>query len=277
MTDVAVVAKARRLRALHDGPVLVLPNAWDAASAALVVSAGASAVATTSGGVAWSLGRSDGEGLSRAEMVEAVGRIAAAVDVPVTADLEAGYGPEPADVAATVRAAIEAGAVGMNIEDSDAADGTLRPARAQAERIAAAREAAALAGVPDFVINARTDVYLLRVGEPAGRLEEVLSRAAEYAKAGGDCLFVPGLVDLATLATLTAAGPLPVSVMAGAGGPSVAEFTAAGVRRISVGTSIAQAAYAVARHAARELLETGTYGPLGTGVAYPEMNALFRR
>jgi 2-methylisocitrate lyase-like PEP mutase family enzyme len=124
MTSTGLKLKARRFRELTSGPALVLPNAWDAASAALMVWSGAVAVATTSGGVAWSLGRPDGQGLSRAEMARAVRRIADAVDVPVTADMEGGYGPEPDDVARTVRAAIDAGAVGINLEDSCAADGT---------------------------------------------------------------------------------------------------------------------------------------------------------
>ncbi|MGX6603401.1 isocitrate lyase/PEP mutase family protein [Micromonosporaceae bacterium Da 78-11] len=277
MIDPVVTAKARTLRAAHEHGVLVLPNAWDAAGAALIARADAAAVATTSGGVAWSLGRPDGEVLTRVEMTAAVRRIVAAVDVPVTADLESGYGPTPADVAATVRAVIEAGAVGTNLEDSRPADGPLRSAHEQAERIRAARAAAAGAGLPEFVVNARTDVYLRQVGEPAGRLDDVLARAGAYAEAGADCLFVPGLLDLGTLAELTAASPLPVNAMTGPGGPSVAELTAAGVRRISVGTAIAQAAYAVVERAARELLELGTCHALDEAVSYPDLNALATR
>lgn len=260
-----MIGKAQRFRELHEGPgPLVLPNAWDAASAALMVRCGAAAVATTSGGVAWAHGRPDGEGLTRDEMVAAVRRMVAAVDVPVSADVEGGYG----DVAATVRAVIEAGAAGINLEDSR--DGTLLPAAAQAERIRAARDAAA--GLP-MVINARTDVFLLGGGD----LDDVLARGDEYAKAGADCLFVPGLLDLDVLRRLTAASPLPVNVMAGPGGPGVAELAGAGVRRISVGTAIAQAAYAVAERAARELLTTGGYRELERQVGYAELNALARR
>lgn len=273
MTDTRRTDQARTLRALHAHSVLVLPNAWDAASAAVVARAGAAAVATTSGGVAWSLGRPDGESLSRDDMMAAVRRIAAAVDVPVTADLERGYGPAPRDVAATVTAAIGAGAVGMNLEDSRA-DGTLLPVDEQAARIGAARAAAAGAGLPDFVINARTDVYLRQVGPPDGRLDDVLARAAGYAEVGGDCLFVPGLLDLGTLGALTAAAPLPVSVLAEPGGPDIAALAAAGVRRISVGTAIAQAAYAVAERAARDLLRDGTFGSLDPAMSYQDLNAL---
>ncbi|KXK62427.1 3-methyl-2-oxobutanoate hydroxymethyltransferase [Micromonospora rosaria] len=275
MTDQSQVEKARTLRALHEAPVLVLPNAWDAASAALVVQAGAAAVATTSGGVAWSLGRTDGEGLTRAEMTEAVRRIAAAVRVPVTADIEGGYGPGPEDVAATVRAVVEAGAVGINLEDSRASDGTLYPTSVQVQRIEAARNAAAEAGLPDLFVNLRTDVYLFGIGAPDGRLEDVQARADQYAKAGADGLFVPGLLDLDVLASLTASTSLPVNAMAGAGGPSVAELVGVGVRRISVGTGIAEAAYGLAQRAARELLETGTYRSLDRAASYADLNGLF--
>jgi 2-methylisocitrate lyase-like PEP mutase family enzyme len=276
MTDTALTAKARRFRELCDGPTLVLPNVWDAASAAIAVRAGATAVATTSGGVAWSLGRTDGQGAGRSEMAEAVRRIAAAVDVPVTADMEGGYGPDPEDVAATVRAAIDAGAAGVNLEDSQA-DGTLVTPERQARRIRAGREAADTAGVPDFFINARTDVFLFRIGAEAGRADEVVARSESYAAAGADGLFVPGVLDLDVLAPLLSAVTLPVNVMAGPGGPSVTELAAAGVRRVSVGTAIAQAAYGSAERAVRELLGAGTYGSLGDGLDYSELNALFAR
>jgi 2-methylisocitrate lyase-like PEP mutase family enzyme len=274
MTITALNAKARRFRELGNGPILVLPTAWDAASAALSVRAGATAVATTSGGVAWSLGRPDGEGLTREQMADAVRRIVDAVDVPVTADMEGGYGPEPEDVAATVRAAIDAGAVGLNLEDSQADGGLLTPER-QAERFHAGREAADAAGVPDFFLNARTDVLLSQAGDEAGRMDDVAARSEIYAKAGADGLFVPGLLDLDVLTALISAVTLPVNVMAGPGAPSVMELAAVGVRRISVGTAIAQAAYGLAERAARELLDAGTYGSLEQELTYSELNALF--
>jgi 2-methylisocitrate lyase-like PEP mutase family enzyme len=267
--------KAGRFRELGTTTALVLPNAWDAASAAVMVRAGATAIATTSGGVAWSRGRTDGQGMTREEMADAVRRIVSAVDVPVSADMEGGYGPEPEDVAQTVRAAIGAGAVGINLEDSDAANGALLSPQRQAERIRAGREAAGAAGVPDFFINARTDVYLFQVGDPAGRLEDVAARGEAYARAGADGLFVPGLVDLEVLTALTAASSLPVNALAGPGGPSVAELAEAGVRRISVGTAIAQAAYGLAERAARELLGAGTYGAMEQDLTYTEVNSLF--
>lgn len=268
--------KAARLRALHDeGSVLVLPNAWDAASAAVIEEAGAQAIATSSAGVAWTLGYPDGERLTRDVMLAAVARIAAAVEVPVTADVEAGYGPDPVDVATTVAATLDAGAVGINLEDSSA-PGQLYLADAQADRIRGAREAAVGAGVRSFVINARTDVYLREIGEPDTRLGEVLARTEAYAAAGADCLFVPGLLELETLESLVASAPLPISAMARPGGPSIAALAAAGVRRISVGPAISEAAYGLARRAARELLEAGTYESLDGAIAFPELQSLLR-
>jgi 2-methylisocitrate lyase-like PEP mutase family enzyme len=277
VTELTLTEKALALRLLHEGPVLVLPNAWDAGSAAVVAAAGAPAIATTSGGVSWALGAPDGEHLTREQMMQAVARIAAAVDVPVTADIEAGFGPDPGDVAATVAAVLAAGAVGINLEDSRAPGGPLFDVEAQARRIRAGRDAAGDAGVPELYINARTDVYLFQIGEPDGRFDEALARAEAYAEAGADCLFVPGLLDLAALAALAAAAPIPISVMLGApGGPTVAQLAAAGVRRVSVGTAMALAAYTTARAATRQLLTEGRYAPEEI-LSYFEMNALLRR
>lgn len=262
--------RAAEFHRLHRDGVLVLPNVWDAASARLVERAGAAAVATTSGGVAWSLGAADGDRLSRELAVEAVRRIAAAVAVPVSADIESGFGARPEDVAATVRLVLEAGAVGVNLEDAGA---PLRDVAEQAERIAAARAAADAAGVPLFV-NARTDVYLRGVGAESGRPAETVRRAQAYAAAGADGIFVPGLLDPAVLRELAAAIPRPLNVLVGPGAPPVAELAALGVRRVSVGTGIAQAAYGTARRAAVELLTSGTYGELAGGIGYGELNAL---
>ncbi len=266
VTSSSSIDHAARFRALHHGAALVLPNAWDAASAALVEAAGAQAIATTSAGVSWANGAPDGSGLGREAMAGAVARIVAAVRVPVTADIEGGYG----DVAATVRAVIQAGAVGVNLEDSPGSP--LLPAAEQAARIAAARAAADAEGV-DLFVNARTDVYL--AGVPGDQVAEVEERARVYAEAGADGLFVPGLLDLDVIARL-AKGPLPLNVMAGPGAPPVAELAAAGVARVSVGSAIAQSAYAVAARAAAELLGDGTYGTLADGLTYGTLNDTLR-
>jgi 2-methylisocitrate lyase-like PEP mutase family enzyme len=255
---------AQAFASLHKpGEPLLLPNAWDVASAVAIAGAGAKAIATTSAGVAWSLGVPDGAGLGAERAAAVIARIVAALDVPVSADIEAGY----TDVAATVTAVLQAGAVGVNIEDRRDGSGLYAPAE-QAGRLAAARTAArtAAGGIP-FWINARTDVFL----SGTGRIDDALERSAAYAAAGADSLFVPGLVDPAAIAEL-AAGPLPVAVMVWPGAPSVAELAAAGAVRISLGSAIAQAAYAVAVRAATELLTSGTYDSVADGIAYATMN-----
>ncbi len=263
---------ARAFASLHKpGKPLLLPNAWDVASAVAIAGAGAKAIATTSAGVAWSLGVPDGAGLGAERAAAVIARIVAAIDVPVSADIEAGY----SDVAATVTAVLQAGAVGVNIEDRRDGSGLYAPTE-QAHRLATARAAAR--GTPLW-INARTDVFLAGTR----RIDDALERSAVYAAAGADSLFVPGLVDPAAIAEL-AAGPLPVAVMVWPGAPSVAELAAAGaVRsvaelaaagavRISLGSAIAQAAYAVAVRAATELLTSGTYDSVADGITYNTMN-----
>jgi 2-methylisocitrate lyase-like PEP mutase family enzyme len=266
---------AARLRRLQEERPLVLPNAWDPASARVIELAGAPAVATTSAGISWAYGRGDGERLTREEMVEAVRRIVAAVTVPVTADIESGYGEGTAeDVADTVRAVVDAGAVGINLEDS--IGGELLLAERQAERIRAARAAAAAAGT-DLVINARTDVYLLAVGAPEGRLEEVARRARAYLAAGADSVFVPGVVDRENISRLAGAIDGPLNIMAGPGAPPVPELERLGVARVSVGPAITQAALEATRLAARELLEFGTYGAMEAALPFAEVNGMFVR
>jgi 2-methylisocitrate lyase-like PEP mutase family enzyme len=264
--------QAEILARLHRrGDPLLLPNAWDVASAVTIADAGAKAIATTSAGVAWSLGVPDAADLGADRAAAVIERIVAAVDVPVSADIEAGYGPEPHAVAATMTAVVQAGAVEVNLEDRSGRDGALlfEPAE-QAERLTAARAAADRLGVPVW-INARTDVYLADAVPARQRLQATLERAAAYAAAGADSIFVPGLVDLEAIAEL-AAGPLPVAVMVWAGAPAVPELASAGAVRISLGPAIAQAAYAVASRATAELLADGTYDSTASGIPYDEMN-----
>ena len=239
---------ARRLRELHGQPPLVLPNAWDAGSARAIEAAGATAIATTSTGVAWAFGVDDAGELTQSAALTMIRAVCAAVSVPVTVDIEAGYG----DVAGTVTAVLEAGAVGINLEDST--ERVLDDPEVHAERIRAARAVDA-----ELVINARTDTYLF--GDRTGTIE----RAKLYADAGADVLFVPGVVDLPTIAELVRASPLPLNVMAGPGAPSVGELAQVGVARISVGPAITSAAYALATAAAKELLTSGTYETLTNG------------
>ncbi len=264
--------RAGHFRRLHDERPLVLPNAWDAGSARVIERAGARAIATTSAGVSWAHGRRDGQKLTRDEMIRAIRYVVQAVTVPVTADIEGGYGEgSPRDVAETVRAAIDVGAVGINLEDSPGAEGqALLPPEAHAERIRAARAAGG-----DLVINARTDVFLFEVGAPETRLEEVVRRARLYRAAGADCLFVPGVIDAKTIAALVHSVDGPLNVMAMPGAPSVPELGKLGVARVSVGPAIAQAALAATRRAALELLERGTYGRVEESLPFGELNGLF--
>lgn len=264
--------KAAAFRALHhDEPVLVLANAWDVASALLVERAGATAVATTSAGVAWSLGAPDGDQLDRNRAIELVARVAGAVRVPVTADIESGFAAEPAGVGETVRMVIDAGAVGVNLEDAVGAG--LRETADAAARIAAARQAADATGVSLYV-NARVDTYLRAVGDPSTRLADTLARAAAYLTAGADGVFVPGVFDQDTISALTAGVAAPLNILAGPGSLSVAELGELGVARVSVGGLVALAAYAVTERIAGELFRTGTYASIDTTITHSDLNSL---
>jgi 2-methylisocitrate lyase-like PEP mutase family enzyme len=268
--------RAAHFRQLHDRRPLVLPNAWDAASARVIELAGAPAIATTSAGVSWTRGRGDGQKLRREEMIEAIRYIVETVAVPVTADIEGGYGSGSThDVADTVKALVALGVAGINLEDSPGRDGQmlLEPA-AHAERIRAAREAAQAAG-GDLVINARTDVYLFRVGARETRFDAAVQRANLYRAAGADCLFVPGVIDADTIAALVRAIDGPLNIMAMPGAPSTLQLGQLGVARVSVGSAIAQGALATTRRAARELLEQGTYGAPEDSLPFGEINGMF--
>ncbi|MGD6755858.1 isocitrate lyase/PEP mutase family protein [Streptomyces sp. BH105] len=260
--------KSSAFRSLHTpARPLALANAWDVASARVIEAAGAPAIATTSAGVAWSLGSPDGDRLARGPAVDAVTRIAAAVTVPVTADIEGGYGHSPAEIAETVTRLLEAGVAGINIED-----GT-RPPSALADRITAARDAARKAGV-DLFVNARIDTYLLGLGDPATRLQNTLARARSYVDAGADGIFVPGVSDPGVIKDLAEGVEVPLNIMAGPGTLRVDELGALGVARVSLGSGVAQAAYAAARHAALELHRVGGYDSLREAIDYPELNGL---
>lgn len=266
---------ATRFRALHDPAApLALANVWDAASARIVAAAGASAIATTSAGVAWGLGAADGDQVDRALMLELLGRIVAASDgLPVTADIESGFGATSADVANTIAHVLETGTVGVNIEDGHGA--ALRPVAEQAERLAAARAAADRAGIPLY-INARIDVFLRGVGAESGRVAETLSRARAYLDAGASGVFVLGADDAETIGALAAGIDAPLNVGGHPGGLSVAELGALGVARVSLGAGTPLAAYGVVDRAARELLVSGTYESVAGGMGYGVINGLLK-
>ncbi len=250
--------RAEDFAVMHRGDgILVLPNAWDAISACVLVDAGFDAVATTSGGCAFALGYCDGEKTPMTEMADAVRRIANAVPVPVSADMEAGYGPTPEDVSETVRRTIEAGAVGINIEDSDKRNpGRLIDFVLSVERISAARAAADAAGIP-MVINARTDGF--HHGKDAATFAEAVRRANAYLEAGAGCAFVPFVSDGPLIGRLAAAIAGPMNVLAGPATPAVPKLRELGVKRVTVGSNITKAAMTLVRRAAEELLGPGTF------------------
>ncbi|MGH2411638.1 MAG: isocitrate lyase/PEP mutase family protein [Chloroflexota bacterium] len=276
MDHITQQARARTLRKLHDGPSpLVLPNAWDVAGAKIFEQIGFSAIGTTSAGIAASLGYPDGEHILRDEMLAVVARIAHAVSVPVTADVEAGYGESPAEVAQTARAAIAAGAAGVNLEDATGdPNHPLAGIAAQAARIRAMREIAEASDVP-LVINARTDVYWLEVGEAGERFAAAVERLRAYRAAGADCLFVPGVSDEATIGRLARALKAPLNVLAGAGTPPIAALGRLGVARVSVGSAPMRATLGLVRRIAEELSREGTYTSMTAGaIPYAEVNRL---
>ena len=264
--------KASIFRQLHKNDTLVLPNAWDAASAKIVEQSGAAAIGTTSAGVAWSRGKRDGECLERHDMIRAIEEIVAVTSLPVTADIESGYGHrQPEDVADTVCAVVEAGAVGINLEDTPGSQ--QRPileAEEQAERIQKAREAGG-----DLFINARIDIYLAKIGDPETRFDAVLHRAAIYLEAGADGVFVPGLTDLDTITALASAIDAPLNIMAGRGSASIAELQEAGVARISLGPVLALAGFSLIRKMAQEVLVEGTFASFPNDLSFAEMDAFF--
>jgi 2-methylisocitrate lyase-like PEP mutase family enzyme len=269
--------QAGRFRTLHDRRPLVLPNAWDAASARVIELAGAPAIATTSAGVAWTFGRTDGQRLTRDEMLSVIRLIVAAVAVPVTADVESGYGAgTPADVEETIRGVIGAGAAGVNLEDSRGGDRPLFEPGAQADRLAAARAAVKAAGT-DLFINARTDVFLAPTGPPAECLDQAIRRGNAYLAAGADCVFVPGVIEADTIRVLAGSIAGPLNILMKPGAPTVPELARLGVARVSLGPYIAQAALEATRRAAGEVLGPGTYQSLMGIPAFAEVNRMFDR
>jgi len=252
----AQAQKAEQFRKLHQGPrMLVLANAWDVVSARILEECGHPAIATSSAAVAFSLGYPDGQHISRDEMLDVVGRIARAVRGPVTADLEAGYGTTPKEMADTTKAAIEAGAIGMNLEDAGDDDNSLVDLPLQVEKIRAVREAAKLLGVP-FVLNARTDVYLASIGPEATRFERTVERLRAYRDAGADCLFAPGVHDKETISRLVKAVAAPLNILVTPQCPSLTELEEMGVARVSAGSTVMRAALRVVERIGKEMLES---------------------
>ena len=259
---------APAFRRLHEHGLLVLANAWDAGTARLIESLGAKAIATTSAAVAWSHGYADGDFLPVPLLEATVAGIVRVVGVPVSVDVEGGYSDDGTAVGETVGRLINAGAVGINIEDG-AGDPDLLCAKIAAVRRAAARHQV------DLFVNARTDVYLRGLAAPDRRVDETVARAARYRTAGADGIFVPGVVEAAEIKTIASAVQMPLNVLALLGLPSAPELEKLGARRLSAGSGVAQSVYGRIASLSKAFLRTGDSAPLGEGaMVYAEINAL---
>ena len=267
--------KADALRRLHvEGPMLVLPNAWDAGSARIFVEAGFPALATTSAGIAFSLGLPDGERISRDEMLAAVARITRRISVPITADMEAGYGQTPDAVAETVRRVIDAGAVGMNLEDR-VEEKRLIDFPLAVERVRAARQAADATGAR-LVLNARTDAFEAPEIPRDKRLAEAVRRGNAFREAGADSVFVPFVGDRGTIEQLVQQIRAPLNILGTPNAPTLKEMAGLGVRRVTFGSAPMRATLGLVRRMAREWKEKGTYGTLEAyGIPFAELQKLF--
>lgn len=265
-----------RLRQLHEADsIFLMPNAWDAGSALMLASLGFPAIATTSAGVCFSLGFPDQEAaVSRETMLDRVGTIAAAIQLPVSADLQSGYGANPEEVGSTITSAVLAGVVGANIEDYSGNPAKPLFAIEQATaRIRAARSAADSSGIP-FVLTARTDAYLTDASKP---FAEAVERCNAYREAGADCLFVPGASDPQSIEALVRVINGPVTVVMGLSGSAltVQQLGSLGVRRVTIGGSLARATFDLIRNAAAEMAEFGTFSYATQQIPHSELSQFF--
>jgi len=270
--------KAKIFHDLNTRGHLLLPNAWDAASARIFEAAGFPAIGTSSAGIAYSRGFCDAQQISREEMIREVAIIARAVDIPVTADIEAGYGPDVGDVTKTVRAVIDAGAVGVNLEDNT--HGGTRPlfdVTVQAERIAAAKSEGERSGIT-LTINARTDIFLLDLGADENeRTAMTAERGHAYIAAGADLVFVPKLVDTRITQHLSDVFDGRLNLMAMPGAPAASVLFNAGARRVSLGPTAMLASLGTVQNIAQELRQTGTWSSIETNFfGFTEAEALFK-
>lgn len=259
---------AATFRHLHQHGLLLLANAWDAGSARLIESLGAKAIATTSAGVAWANGHADGSHLPMQELVDTATRIARVIRVPLSIDFEDGYASDPATVADNVARVIDAGAVGINIEDGADSPDLLAAKIERIKRVAAER------GV-DLFVNARTDVYLRGLASEDRRVEETLARATRYRDAGADGLFVPGLAEAGQIGEVVAGAGLPLNLMAVPALPAASELEALGVRRLSAGAAISIAALGHVASLAAGFLLGASESPRDETMGYAAINALF--
>lgn len=270
------IQRGRRFQQLHaTDAIFLMPNAWDVGSALMLASCGFPAIATTSAGVAFSLGFPDQEAaVNRETMLDRVGSIAAAIPLPVSADLQSGYGANPENLGETITGAIRAGVVGANIEDYSGHPGQALFDREHAiSRVRAARRAADASGVP-FVLTARTDAYLTDASHP---FAEAVERCNAYREAGADCLFVPGASDPKTIEALVREINGPITVVMGlTGSPlTVSQLGSLGVRRVTIGGSLARATFGLIRRAAQEMAASGTFSYADQQIPDAELSQFF--
>lgn len=268
--------KAEAFRVMHHGDrLLVLPNAWDVPSARVFEDAGFPAIATSSAALDVSAGYPDGERIPKEELFPIVARIARVLAVPLSVDLESGFGETTDELTDTIHRLIDAGGVGLNIEDvSHSRGGALRPVEDQVERIRTVRRVSDSLGVP-LVVNARTDALDLASGNAKARFDEAVRRAKAYAAGGADCLYPMGLVDIESIRGFVRAVDRPVNVMVRKGTPPVAELERAGVKRLSLGPYAMYATMGLLKKAAGELRSRGTYEALmSNAITFEELNAL---
>lgn len=232
------LAKVESFRQLHQqDTTFVLPNAWDPISAMVFEEAGFQAIGTSSAGIAASLGYSDGQHIPFEKMLEAIGNIARSVRVPVSADIESGYGETAEDVANAVKKITDTGVVGINLEDATGdPDLPLYDVALQAEKITAIKELVEATEKKSLFINARTDTYWLQTGDPATRLHETLKRLKAFEKAGADCVFIPGLHDREVIQELRKEITCPINLLASPDMPTLKELTDIGIDRVSCGS-----------------------------------------
>ena len=279
MTNPSQAEKAAQFLKLHESGCFILPNAWDVPSAALVAEAGFPAIATTSSGIAMAGGILDGEKIGVERMFAVVSEIARRVPLPVSGDLEAGYGPGPEHVAASVKRAIASGMVGANIEDKDPETNKLFSLEDNAARIRAGAEAAKAAGLPDFVLNARIDPFLIGWSKnPEENFAESVRRAKAYFEAGAKSIFVPGLYDTAMIAKVAEAiRPAPLNVMVSTGRPMppLEELRRAGLRRLTLGGSLMLASYGFTKRTLAALAKPdAAFTYAADGITHAEMSNL---
>jgi 2-methylisocitrate lyase-like PEP mutase family enzyme len=272
---VSQVTKAEAFRAMHRGSeLLILPNAWDVPSARVFEEAGFPAVATSSAGMMASLGYPDGEAMPRRELVAVTGRIAKSLSVPLSADVVAGFGATPREVMATVRKVVEAGAIGVNLEDARPSGAGLFALTAQVRKIESLRRLQRSLGIP-FVINARTDVIRHGSGPPKQRFREAIRRSISYRDAGADCVYPMGLTDADSIGTFVRELACPVNVMIRPGLPSLGKLQELGVKRVSFGPAASYATMGLLRRIGRDLLDHRAFDRLVEGaITYDELNEL---